>query len=280
MPSIIDSHCHPEKWIRQGILDEMLNQSLSAGVGGCIAVGTDPGDWDLYADAARRHPGRLAYSIGLHPCHVSEDWEADLAKLLDRFPGDHPPCAVGEMGLDFFHLPKDPLEKERQITRQRRAFEQQLGWASNHDLPIIIHSRNAFEETLAMIDASGVDGSKVVFHCFSEGPEQVEKINRRGIRASFTGILTYPSAKAIRAALLAQGADRLMVETDSPYLPPQSKRGNPNHPAYVREVLETAAGVLALRLESLKEQVWRNTRSFFRLPEGFGEGDPVKAEDP
>lgn len=280
MPPIIDSHCHPEKWIRQGILDEMLNQSLAAGVGGCIAVGTDPGDWDLYADAARRHPGRLAYSMGLHPCHVSENWEGDLAKLAKRFPGDHPPSAFGEMGLDFFHLPKDPAEWEKRITRQRRAFEQQLDWASNHDLPIIIHSRNAFEETLSMIDASGVEGARVVFHCFSEGPEQVEKLNRRGMRASFTGILTYPSAKPIRAALLSQGADRLMVETDSPYLAPQSKRGKPNHPAYVGEILETAAGVLGLPLESLKEQVWRNTRSFFRLPEGFGEGDPVKAEDP
>lgn len=279
MPPIIDSHCHPEKWLRQGTFEEMLGQSLASGVGGCIAVGTDPGDWDLYATAAKGYPDQVAYSIGLHPCHVSEDWEADLAKLLDRFPGDHPPCAVGEMGLDFFHLPKDPLEKERQITRQRQAFEQQLAWASNHDLPIIIHSRNAFEETLAMIDASGVDGGRFVFHCFSEGPEQVEKLNRRGMRASFTGILTYPSAKAIRAALLAQGAQWLMVETDSPYLAPQSKRGKPNQPAYVGEILETAAKVLDLPLESLKEQVWRNTRSFFQLPEGFAEGEPVRSED-
>ncbi len=123
----------------------------------------------------------------------------------------------------------------------------------------------AFAECVALIDESGVDWHKVVFHCFSEGPEEIALLNQRGGRGSFTGILTYPSAANIRHAALAQGLDRLMLETDSPYLSPQPVRGQPNQPAHLRHTAEKAAEIFGISLDQLAARTTANTKAFFGL---------------
>lgn len=262
---LIDSHCHLLGFRDDGTLPAVLQRAEDAGVRQFITVGTSPKDWVPYREMATAHPGRIYYTVGLHPGYVDAEW-ADAVRLISPFfMPPQAPVALGEIGLDYFHLPKDPVAAGQTILHQEAAFNQQLSLARELDCPVIIHSRDAFEDTFRLIDASGIDWKKVVFHCFSYGPEEIERIHRRGGRASFTGILTYKSAEPVRQALIAQGADRLLLETDCPYLAPEPHRGQSNEPAYLAHIAQRAADCLDLPSEELAAQTTRNTRSFFQL---------------
>lgn len=176
------------------------------------------------------------------------------------------PVALGECGLDRFHLPKDVAEAERILAWQRDAFAAQLALAKRLECAVVVHSRGAFRECVDMIDASGVDWSRVVFHCFTEGAVEMAELMQRGGFGSFTGILTYKSADAIRAAAKAQGLARCMIETDAPYLTPVPHRGKPNEPAFVRHTAEFAAKeVFGVSYEEFAAVTTANARTFFGL---------------
>jgi len=151
------------------------------------------------------------------------------------------------------------------ILLQEAAFQQQLMLASELECPIIIHSRDAFAECVQFIDESGIDWQRIVFHCFTYGAEEIAQINHRGGRASFTGIATYKSAHTVREALRQQGIERLMLETDCPYLTPEPHRGKPNEPAYIAHIAERCAEALALSAEELAARSSQNTKDFFNL---------------
>jgi TatD DNase family protein len=184
-------------------------------------------------------------------------------------PEDSPylnPVALGETGLDRFHLPKDsPAEAEKILGWQKAAFAAQLDLAKKLGCPLVVHSRGAFAECVAMIDASGLDWRRVVFHCFTEGPAEMAELTRRGGFGSFTGVITYKNADAVRAAALAQGLDRLMIETDAPYLTPMPHRGKPNEPAYLRHTAEFCAELFGVSRERLAEVTTANARKFFGI---------------
>jgi TatD DNase family protein len=131
--------------------------------------------------------------------------------------------------------------------------------------PLVVHSRGAFAECVEMIDASGVDWSRVVFHCFVEGAAEMAVLVGRGGRGSFTGVLTYKNAEPVRAALREQGKERLMLETDAPYLTPVPHRGKANEPAFMRHTAEAAAIELGVSLAELAKKSTANARSFFGL---------------
>jgi len=173
------------------------------------------------------------------------------------------PVALGECGLDRFHLPKEPAEAARALGLQKAAFEAQLAIARRLGCAVVIHSRGAFRECVDMIDASGVDWARVVFHCFSEGEPEILELARRGGRGSFTGILTYKNADGVRAAAKAQGLARLMIETDAPFLAPAPHRGKPNEPAYLRHTAEYAAGLFGVGLDELADATTAAARSFY-----------------
>ena len=267
---LIDSHCHLSTFAQRGDLHEVLNEASLAGVNRMITVGTSMEDWDLYNKLSRLHPGQIYYSIGLHPSDVKDDWEQQLEELDKRLKlrGDSVyPVALGEIGLDYFHLPKDPEEREKQIERQKQAFEAQLSMAAETKLPIIIHSRDAFDDCVKMIDTNGALWDHVVFHCFNGGKNEIDRINLRGGRGSFTGIITYEnkSIMEVCAALVEQGADRLMIETDCPYLTPVPYRGKENRPAYLRHTFQKAAALLELPVIELEEIIRDNTFRFFGI---------------
>ena len=264
---LIDTHCHLDRFFFKGEFDRILEAAATAGVGRMITVGTTMADWSLYAELASQMPSRLAYSVGLHPGHVGEDWPLQVAELRAYWQRENPPAALGEIGLDFFHLPKDAAERQRAVTRQRAALAAQLEIARDLDCPVIIHSRNAVEAVTEMIDASGANWSRFVFHCFSDGPQTLEPVLQRGGRASFTGILTFRRADDVRAAARLQGLDRLMLETDAPYLAPEPHRGEVCQPAFVRHTAERAAALFDLPLEELAALTTRNATAFFGLPE-------------
>ena len=240
-----------------------------AGVNRLITVGTSTEDWDLYRNLARRFPGKIYHTIGLHPCHVEDDWEQQLDELGKRIrAGDSAsPVAFGEIGLDYFHLPKDPGERQRTIDAQKAAFCEQLAMAAATRLPIIIHSRSAFDDCVKMIDASDASWDRVVFHCFSEGKDEIDRINLRGGRGSFTGIITYDnrSVEKAREALVEQGVERLMIETDCPYLAPVPARGKENRPSYLRHTFQSIAALLEIPVIELEEHITRTTLEFFGI---------------
>ena len=133
------------------------------------------------------------------------------------------------------------------------------------DCPVIIHSRNAFKDSVRMIDESQIEWSRIVFHCFSYGSDQIAQINQRGGRASFTGIVTYKNAPDLREALRTQGIERLMLETDCPYLSPEPHRGKPNEPAFLTHIGQRCAETMAISIDELGARTTANTRAFFNL---------------
>ena len=175
------------------------------------------------------------------------------------------PVALGEIGLDRFHLPKEPAPAAAAFARQEAAFRAQLALARELACPIVIHSRDAFADCLRVIDESGVDWRRVVFHCFTHGPDEFRTLRERGGRASFTGIITYKNAAPVRAALIAQGLDVLMLETDAPYLAPIPHRGQPNEPAFLAHTAHEAARLLNLPLDELAARTTAHAREFFGL---------------
>jgi TatD DNase family protein len=262
---LIDSHCHLKSFKDKGELEPVLQRAENAGVQRFITVGTSPEDWVPYREMHAAYAGRIDYTVGLHPCYVDADWEAAVCQISTFFMPPHAPVAFGEIGLDYFHLPKDPIAAGEVILQQEAAFSQQLMLACELECPVIIHSRQAFAESVKMIDESGIDWKRIVYHCFTYGAEEIAQINERGGRASFTGITTYKSASNVREALRQQGIERLMLETDCPYLAPEPHRGQRNEPAYVRYTAERCAAALALPTEELAARSSATTRKYFDL---------------
>lgn len=265
---LIDTHTHLESFARKGTLDAVLQRAREADLEAVITIGTSAEDWSLYRELAAAQPRFVHYTVGLHPCSVEAGWESAVAQIEGfwRDASRPAPVALGECGLDRFHLPKDAGEAERIFGWQRDAFNAQLAIAKRIGCPVVVHSRGAFRECVERVDASGVDWRSVVFHCFTEGAADMEELSRRGGVGSFTGVLTYKNADAVRSAALAQGIDRFMVETDAPYLTPMPHRGKPNEPAFVRHTAEFAAAeVFRVGFAELVAQTTANARRFFRL---------------
>ena len=263
---LIDTHTHLDSFARNGSLPAALERARAAGLETMISIGTDTDDWTLYRDLAGEHAGLVRYTAGLHPCSVEADWAGRVGQLEVFWQGAVKPVALGETGLDRFHLPKDDAVAAAQIFGwQQAAFAEQLALVKKLGCPLVVHSRGAFAESVAMIDAAGVDWRKVVFHCFTEGPAEMAELVKRGGYGSFTGIITYKSAETVRAAALAQGLDRLMIETDAPYLTPMPHRGKPNEPAFLRHTAEFCAELFKVSLDELAARTTANARNFFGL---------------
>lgn len=265
--SLIDSHCHPpaEHGNGNSKIPDWLIRSREAGVDECIAIGTDSEDWGRHQKLAARFPDAVHWTVGLHPSYVGEDYESQLSELPQYL--DHsttkPVCALGEIGLDFTRLPKD--RREETIAWQMDAFRRQIELAANRNLAIVIHSRGTIPECLQIIDETGFPPERTIFHCFSEGRENLEKLRAAGANCSFTGIITFKNAKEVREALEWNGLDNLILETDSPYLSPEPFRGKPNEPARVAILAQYCADFFGVTPEKVAAITRRNTKKFFGL---------------
>src|SRR5258708_12056145 len=262
---LIDTHTHLDSFARRGELPGILSRAKAAGVEAMVTVGTDTDDWSFYRDLAREHPGTVHYTVGLHPCSVGEDWAGRVAQLEDFWRGAPPPVALGETGLDRFHLPKEAAAAEKIFGWQRAAFAAQLRLAKALGCPVVVHSRETFLECVEMIDASGVEWARVVFHCFTEGPAEMAELMKRGGYGSFTGVITYKKAEAVRSAAMAQGLDRLMIQPHAPYLAPTPHPGKPNEPAYLRHTADFCAGLFGVSPEHFSELTATNAKRFYSI---------------
>jgi TatD DNase family protein len=249
----IDNHCHLD---RDGDgetgADALVADARAAGVERLIVVGTDLASSRAAVATAARHPGVWA-TVGLHP-HDATDGLDGLEELLAA----PQVVAVGECGFDlhYEHSPRDA---------QRGVFAAQVGWAHEHDQVLMIHTREAWDETFAVLDAEGVP-ERTVFHCFTGGPDEARACLDRGALLSFSGIVTFRSADAVRAAAAACPLDRVLVETDSPFLAPVPYRGRANRPALVPVVGEAVAGAMDVPVEAVAEATWANAERVYRLP--------------
>jgi TatD DNase family protein len=245
-----DDHCHlPEEPDRAA---PFIAAAAEAGVTRMITVGCDVGQSAAYQRLATANPGVVWATAGVHP-HESKDGMEGLDAVLDQ-PGV---VAVGECGLDY-HYDHSPREVQRQV------FAAQIALAHAHDLALVIHTREAWDDTFAVLDEAGVP-ARTVFHCFSGGPEEARACLDRGALLSFSGIVSFPSAGDLRAAAALCPAERLLVETDSPYLAPVPHRGKKNQPAWVALVGEAVASARGERVEAVAEATWRNATTAYRL---------------
>lgn len=267
---LIDTHTHLESFVHKDTLADALARAKEAGLDAMVTIGTSPEDWALYRELAQKNPGFIYYTVGLHPCSVDERWSEAVTQIESFFDSDQVdeklPVALGEAGLDRFHLPKDnEAEAVKVFGWQRAAFAAQLEVVRRLRCPLVVHSRGAFRECVEMIDASGVDWSRVVFHCFTEGKVEMAELMRRGGYGSFTGVLTYKNAEIVREAAVLQGVGRFMIETDAPYLTPMPHRGKPNEPAYLKHTAEFAAGIFGVSSAELAKVSTENAKRFYGL---------------
>lgn len=257
-PTWVDAHCHlPDDDVAA---DELLAQAASAGVAGVVTVGTDLASSAVAVRHARRRR-EVSATIGLHPHDATDGVDAVAALLtreLDADPTGAVVVAVGECGLDYHydHSPRDV---------QRRVFAAQVGLAHQHGLPLVIHTREAWDDTFAVLDAEGTPPT-TIFHCFTGGPAEAERCLERGALLSISGIVTFPSAADVRAAVERTPLDRLLVETDTPYLAPVPHRGRKNRPALVTVVGEKVAEVTGAPLAAVAAATTATARAAFRLP--------------
>jgi TatD DNase family protein len=249
----IDDHCHLHRDLAQA--DEQVAAAVAAGVERLITVGCDVGQSSDYIEIARRHPGRVWATVGVHP-HDAKDGLEGIEALLS----EPEVVAVGECGLDF-HYDHSPRPQQAEV------FAAQVALAHARDLALVIHTREAWPETFEVLAAEGVP-ERTVFHCFTGGPDEARRCLDLGAVLSFSGIVSFPSATDLHEAARVCPLDRLLVETDSPYLAPVPHRGQKNQPAWVIDVATALAAVKGVALEDVAAATWDTAGATYRLPAG------------
>ena len=244
-----DTHCHLEDDRMDLGTDAAVRAALDAGVSTMVTIGCDANTSRAAIAVAAKHPEVWA-TVGLHP-HEAQHGTEQLLSLIDQ----PRVVAIGECGLDYYYEHSDRPS-------QRAAFAEQIALAHQHGLTLVVHTRDAWDETLDILDAEGVP-TNTVMHCFSGGPEHARLCLDRGMFLSFSGIVTFKNAADLRDAALMCPEDRLLVETDSPYLAPVPHRGKQNQPAFVAVVGNAIAKLRDVSPEHLADATSRNARRAF-----------------
>lgn len=258
MPELIDTHCHLTFEPLAGDVAGVIERSRAAGVTRWITVGTSLEDSLAAIELARRYEGMYAV-VGIHP-HEAESVDAAALDELKCLGHSGRVVAIGETGLDFhYNFSKQP--------DQRRVFIAHLEIARELNLPVIVHSRNAFDETVEILDRDGGGLKGIVFHCFSGSAQQAKSLLERGYHMSFTGVVTFKNALTTREAAKVVPLDRLMVETDCPYMSPEPVRSQkPNEPALMVHTARRLADVKGVKIDNLAEATAQTAMTFFGLP--------------
>ncbi len=260
-----DTHAHLDYFSKNGSLESVLERAFSSGVGRIVACSTNPSDWPLYRTLSDKFPENIYWQVGIHPSDIDESSLHFAEALSSYFSDSKPPVAIGEIGLDYYRLPGDSEASEKIVSAQRQLFRRQLEFAKDLNCKVCVHARDSLGDCIEDISSVGVDFSNVVFHCFSGSAEQVKRLNALGARASFTGIITYKSAEQMRRAMLAQGLERVMFETDCPYLAPMPHRGKTNEPSLLPLVVRAAAEIFSISAEDMAKISLLNSREFFGI---------------
>lgn len=250
-PIWVDSHCHVHDDRIPDGADGAVAAAADAGVTTLITVGCDRATSQAAIDVASRHAGVHA-TVGLHP-HDAVRGVDTITDLFDD-PGI---VAVGEAGLDYYY-DHSPREIQRQV------FAEQIEIANRRALPLVIHTRDAWDDTFAVLADVGTP-ERTIFHCFTGGPDEATRALETGALLSFSGIVTFKGAPEVQAAATLCPLDRMLVETDSPYLAPLPHRGQPNRPAWVPHVGQFIAGLRDVPLAAIAAATTTNATATFGL---------------
>lgn len=257
-PVLTDTHCHLDFPDFATEIEAVVARAEAAGVKRMITISTRVKKIAAYRALAERFPN-VWFSAGTHPHNAADEPDVTLEDILAA--ADHPKCvAIGEAGLDY-HYDKSPRDM------QAASFRLQIEAARRTGLPLVIHARAADEDMIAILEEEMARGAfKAVLHCFSSGAELARRGVALGLYLSFSGILTFRNSEDIRAIAAEAPEDRLLVETDAPYLAPVPHRGKTNEPAFTAHTAAVLASVRGKPLEALASVLEANTnRLFFKL---------------
>ncbi|MDJ0980508.1 MAG: TatD family hydrolase [Kiloniellales bacterium] len=251
---LIDSHCHLDYLARDGDLEEIVGRARRAGVSAMVTICTKLSEFDTVRSIAQRYP-EVSCSVGVHPHEAEQEGQEspDRLRELAKLPEV---VGIGETGLDYFyeHSPREA---------QQRSFRSHIAAARETGLPLIVHTRDADADTVAIlreeVEAGAVTG---VIHCFSAGPELAEAALELGFYIGVSGIMTFKKAEELRETLRRVPLERLLVETDAPYLAPVPQRGKQNEPAFV---VHTAAALAELKAVEADELAAVTSENFYTL---------------
>ncbi len=251
---MIDSHCHLTYPQLASQLPEVLARASAAGVARMVTIGTDLADAGRAIDLCRKLP-HVRCAIGIHPNHTAQATVGDIEQLR-VLQADSAVLAIGEMGLDY-HWNDSPPD------HQQRMFEAQLQLAIDVAKPVVIHCREAFGDTLAVM--SGFANLAAVFHCFTGTIDDAKRVLDRGYLLGFTGPITYKKSEALRKVVQLTPLDRLLIETDAPYLSPEPMRKQKiNEPALVVHTAAVVASIHGRSIDDIDAITTRNALRFYR----------------
>ncbi|AHG78809.1 Deoxyribonuclease [Mannheimia varigena USDA-ARS-USMARC-1388] len=255
---IIDSHCHLDSLdyeTQHKNIDEVIENAKARGVHHFISVCTTIGRFEAMKNLTS-HRNDVSLSCGVHPLNV-EDEPFDYDKLFE-FAQDPKVVAIGETGLDYHYTPETKA-------LQQSLFVQQIEIANKLNKPLIIHSRSARQDTMDMLEQNNAEKCGGVLHCFTEDWAMAKRALDIGFYISISGIITFRNAEELRDVVRKVPLDRLLVETDSPYLAPIPYRGKPNQPAYVRETCEYVATLKGVSTEEFARITTENVQNLFKI---------------
>jgi len=251
---LIDSHCHLDYLARDGDLEEIVGRARRAGVSAMVTICTKLSEFDIVRAIAQRFP-EVSCSVGVHPHEAEEEGQRSPDRLCEL--ADLPEVVgIGETGLDYFydHSPREA---------QQRSFRSHIAAARQTGLPLIVHTRDADADTVAILREEAREGAVAgVIHCFTAGPELAEAALELGFYIGVSGIMTFKKAEELRETLRRVPLERLLVETDAPYLAPVPQRGKQNEPAFV---VHTAAALAELKAVRADELAAVTTENFYTL---------------
>jgi TatD DNase family protein len=255
-PGYFDTHCHLQDQAFSEDRPAVLSRARTVGVSEIVAIASNPADAAKAKTLADETTDpRVWFTAGLHP-HEASAWKRGTSEAIERML-DAGAVAVGEIGLDY-HYDNSPRDV------QRRVFGEQLALAADRDLPVVVHSRDAEDDTLAVLAESSIAPNRVVLHCFSSSRQMLDHGVERGYYVSFSGMITFRSFPA--ADLVPRvPEDRLLAETDAPYLAPAPHRGRRNEPAYVVETVAALAALRGIEAGHVVDRTRRNGLAFYRL---------------
>ena len=255
---IIDTHCHLDNEKYQDDLNEVLNRAELNGVKQFIIPGADPKDLPRAVELAEKYQN-VYFAVGIHPYHV-DDWKDDIFDYVQ-----HEKCiAIGECGLDYFRLPKDKDKREKIVESQKKIFKKQIEIAKKFNKPLIVHIRDASEDAKQILIQEQGDEVGGVLHCFNADRTLLELTNYN-FYFGIGGVITFKNGRRLAEVTPLIPKEKIIIETDAPYLTPHPYRGKRNEPSYTTLVVEKVSQCLGMNYDEVAKLTTENSKRLFRI---------------
>lgn len=259
MAMLIDTHCHLDHPPLDTITEEVLTRAKEAGVYQCLTVGVNEASSRAAVILGQRHP-ELRVAVGVHP-HDADSVTDDILAEIERLSQEPKVVAIGEVGLDYYR-------QHSSAENQQRVFVKFIKMAHRMNLPLIIHCRNAYQELLELLQRHAARPQRGVIHCASGPVAFIEEALDLGMHISFAGNVTFSNAKDLQALIPQVPEERLLLETDAPFLTPEPKRGKTNEPAFLKHTAAFVARLRGVTEEAIAALTTRNACKLFGFVEG------------